>query len=98
MRTSSRVMLPRGLLSRHEMPFTHRGRAETAEERIVVRGNNKEERTSATSPFELSRLVRIHRFLSQFKHIECLFRNADFPSFCLCLFVVCIVSACGRCR
>ena len=30
---------PRGLLSRHEMPFSHRGRAVTAKERVVVRGN-----------------------------------------------------------
>ena len=33
-------MLPRGLLSRHEMPFSHRGRAVTAKERVVVRGNS----------------------------------------------------------
>ena len=37
MRPGRREMLPRGLLSRHDMPFSHRGRAETAEERVVVR-------------------------------------------------------------
>ena len=40
MRSGSGVMLPRGLLSRHELPFSHRGRAVTAKERDVVRGNN----------------------------------------------------------
>ena len=43
MRPGSGGMLPRGLLSRHEMPFSHRGRVVTAKERVVVRGNNKRE-------------------------------------------------------
>ena len=41
MRPGSLVMLPRGLLSLHEMLFSHRGRAVTAKER-VVRGNRSE--------------------------------------------------------
>ena len=41
MRRGRWVMLPRGLLSLHGVPFSHRGRAVTAKERDVVRGNNK---------------------------------------------------------
>ena len=37
MRLGSWVLLPRGLLSRHQMPFSHRGRAVAAKERVVVR-------------------------------------------------------------
>ena len=86
-------MLPRGVLSRHEMPFSHRGRAVTVKERDVVGGNSERE-GSVAGLGGLSGPVGILPFNCCCSvHTLCLFGMS--VSFQTCLCVCCSWHACG---
>ena len=58
----SGVMLLRGLLSRHEIAFSHRGRAVKAKERVVVRGNRNGKEVWRVLVFGAGLLVSFFKF------------------------------------